>query len=65
MLLAAAAVLAGGLPACGTDDAIKRDTKDTRQELDKDAGKADEKAKDAAEDAGDEVKKGVKDVDGY
>jgi hypothetical protein len=48
MLLAAAAVLAGGLPACGTDDAIKRDTKDTRQELDKDAGKADEKAKDAA-----------------
>jgi hypothetical protein len=64
MLLAASAALAGGLPACGTDDAVERDTEDARQEIDKDAGSADEKAKDAAEDAGDEVQKGVEDVDG-
>jgi len=62
-LLAAVAALAA-LPACGTDDAIERDTRDTRQELDKDAGKADENAKDAAEDAGGEIEKGVEDVDG-
>jgi len=63
-LLAAVAALAGALPACGTDDAVERDTRDTRQELDKDAGKADENAGDAAEDAGDEIEKGVEDVDG-
>lgn len=64
-LLAAVAALCAGLPACGTDDAVERDTEDARQELDKGAGNADEKAKDAAEDAGNEVEKGVKDVDGY
>lgn len=64
MLMAAGAALAGGLPACGTDDAIERDTEDARQQIDKDAGNADEKAKDAAEDAGDDVEKGVEDVDG-
>ena len=63
-LLAAVAALAASLPACGTDDAVERDTRDTRQELDEDAGKADEKATDAAEDAGDEIEKGVEDVDG-
>ena len=63
-LLAAVAALAGLLPACGTDDAVERDTRDARQELDEDAGKVDEKAEDAAEDAGDEIEKGVEDVDG-
>ena len=63
-LLAVVAALAAALPACGTDDAVERDTQDAGQELDKDAGNADEKAKDAAEDAGDEIEKGVEDVDG-
>jgi uncharacterized lipoprotein len=62
LLIAVAALVV--LPACGTDDAIERDTRDTRQELDKDAGSIDEKAKNAAEDAGDEIDKGVEDVDG-
>ena len=64
MLLAAGAALAGGLPACGTDDAVKRDSEDARQKIDKGAGSTDEKAKDAAEDAGDDIEKGVEDVDG-
>ena len=63
-LLAVVAALAGALPACGTDDAVERDTKDAQQEVDKDLGGADEEAGDAAEDAGDEVEKGVEDVDG-
>ena len=63
-LLGVVAALAGSLPACGTDDAVERDTEDARQELDKDAGNVDEKAKDAAEDAGDDIEKGVEDVDG-
>ena len=63
-LLAVVAALGGALPACGTDDAVERDTKDARQELDKDLGGADENAGDAAKDAGDEVEKGVEDVDG-
>jgi len=63
-LLAAAAALAASLPACGTDDAVERDTRDARQELDEDVGKTDEKVKDAAEDAGDEIEQGVEDVDG-
>ncbi len=63
-LLAAVAALAAALPACGTDDAVERDTRDARQELDEDAGKVDEKAKDAAEDAGDEIEQGAEDVDG-
>ena len=62
--LALVATLAGALPACGTDDAAERDAKDAQQELDNDLGGADENAKDAAEDAGDEIEKGVKDVDG-
>ena len=63
-LLAALAALAAALPACGTDDAVERDTRDARQELDEDAGKVDEKAKDAAEDTGDEIEQGAEDVDG-
>ena len=63
-VLAVVAALAGALPACGTDDAVERDTKDARQELDKDLGGADENAGDAAKDAGDEIEKGVEDVDG-
>ena len=63
-ILAVVAALAGALPACGTDDAIERDTEDARQELDKDAGNLDEKAGEAAKDAGDEIEKGVEDVDG-
>ena len=63
-VLAVVAALAGALPACGTDDAIERDTEDSRQELDKDLGGADENAGDAAKDAGDEIEKGVEDVDG-
>ena len=63
-LIAAAAALAGGLPACGTDDAIERDAKDAQQDVDKSAGQTDEKAGKAAEDAGDEIEKGVEDVDG-
>ncbi len=62
-LVAAFAALAA-LPACGTDDAIERDTRDARQELDKGAGNVDEKAGDAVEDAGDEIEEGVEDVDG-
>ena len=64
IVLAVAAALAGGLPACGTDDAVQRDTEDARQELDKDAGNVDENTKDAAEDAGNNIEKGVEDVDG-
>jgi len=63
-LLAVVVALAGALPACGTDDAIERDTQDSRQELDKDLGGADEAAGEAAKDAGDEIEKGVEDVDG-
>ena len=63
-LLAVVAALAGALPACGTDDAIERDTEDSRQELDKDLGGADENAGDAAKEAGDDIEKGVEDVDG-
>ena len=63
-LLAAVATLGASLPACGTDDAVERDTRDARQELDEEAGNTDEKAKDAAEDAGDEIEQGVEDVDG-
>ena len=63
-VLAVVAALAGALPACGTDDAIERDTQDSRQELDKDLGGADEEAGEAAKDAGDEIEKGVEDVDG-
>jgi hypothetical protein len=63
-LLAVVAALAAALPACGTDDAVQRDTKDAQQEVDKDLGGADEEAGDAAKDAGDEIEKGVEDVDG-
>ena len=63
-VLALVAALAGALPACGTDDAVERDTEDAGQELDKDLGGADEKAGEAAKDAGDEIEKGVEDVDG-
>ena len=63
-LLAVVAALAAALPACGTDDAVERDTEDARQELDENAGNTDENAKEAAEDAGDEIEQGAEDVDG-
>ena len=63
-ILATVAALGAALPACGTDDAIERDTKDAGQKLDKGAGNADEKAGGAASKAGDDIEKGVKDVDG-
>ena len=63
-ILAAVAALGAALPACGTDDAIERDTEDAGQKLDEGAGNADEKAGEAAEDAGDEIEKGAEDVDG-
>ena len=63
-LLAAVAALAVSLPACSTDDAVEKDTKKTRQNVDKGLGGADEKAGRAADEAGDDIEKGVKDVDG-
>ena len=63
-VLAVVAALAGALPACGTDDAVERDTRDAGQELDREAGNADEEVEDAAEDAGDDIERGVEDVDG-
>ena len=63
-LLAAVAALAAALPACGTDDAVERDTRETRQNLDEGLGKSDENAGEAAEEAGDEVEKSARDVDG-
>jgi hypothetical protein len=42
-----------GTAGCSTDDAAKRDAKDAQQEIDKGAGKADEK-----------VGKAIEDVDG-
>ena len=63
-VLAVVAALAGALPACGTDDAVQRDTQDAREELDKDAGNLDEEAGEAAKEAGDDIEKGVEDVDG-
>jgi hypothetical protein len=63
-ILAAVAALGAALPACGTDDAIERDTRDAGRQLDKGAGGADEKAGEAARDAGDESENAVEDVDG-
>ena len=63
-LLVLLAALAGALPACGTDDAIERDTRETRENVDKGLGNSDEEAGEAAKDAGDEIEKGVEDVDG-
>ncbi len=62
-LLAALASLAS-LPACGSDDAVKRDAEDVRREVDKGAGTVDEQVKDAAKEAGRAIEKGVEDVDG-
>lgn len=63
-ILAAVAALGAALPACGSDDAIERDTRDAGRQLDKGAGSADEKAGEAAKDAGDELDKAADDVDG-
>ncbi len=63
-ILATVAALGAALPACGTDDAIERDTEDAGQNVDKGAGNADEEAGGAAEEAGDDIEKGVEDVDG-
>ncbi len=53
-----------GLSGCGTDEAIDRDTEGVQRDVDRGAGKLDEGAKDAAKDAGRDVEKGVRDVDG-
>jgi hypothetical protein len=63
-IFAAVAALAAALPACGTDDALKNDAQDARQDLDRGAGNVDENAKEAADEAGDKVEQGVSDVDG-
>jgi predicted small secreted protein len=63
-IFALVAALGAALPACGTDDAIQRDTKDAGQKLDKGAGNVDEKAGEAAEDAGNKIEQGAEDVDG-
>lgn len=67
-LLAVVAALAGGLPACATDDAVEKDAKDAQQDVDREAGSTDEKAaedaKEAGEDAGSEAEKAIEDVDG-
>ena len=62
--LLAIAALAVGVPACGTDDAVERDTRDAREQIDKEAGDVDEKAGEATEDAANEVEKAAEDVDG-
>jgi len=62
-LIAAAAAFAA-LPGCGTDDAVERDTEEVRQDVDREAGGADEDVGDGAKDAGREVETGVEDVDG-
>ena len=61
-ILLTAAALAFGASGCGTDDAVERDAKDAKQEVEKSG--ADEKAKEAGKDAGDAVEKGAEDVDG-
>ncbi|HVF80129.1 MAG TPA: hypothetical protein VNA28_17680 [Solirubrobacteraceae bacterium] len=63
-ILAVVGVLGAALPACGTDDAIGRDTEDAGQKLDACAGDVDEKTGEAAKDAGNEIEKGAEDVDG-
>jgi hypothetical protein len=63
-LLLAAAALAGGVPACATDDAARRDAEKAAKDADREAGTADEKAREAAGDAQDEVEQGVEDIDG-
>ena len=55
--LLAAAMLAAAAPGCSTDDAVKKDANNAKQDPDKAAGKTDEKAKKDAENA-------VEDVDG-
>lgn len=61
-----AAVVAGvvALGGCGTDDAVDRDTEGIQRDVDRGAGRLDERAKDATKDAGRDVEKGVRDVDG-
>jgi len=62
-LLAAVAALAAALPACGTDDAVEKDTQETRQNLDEGLGDADEKAGDAAKEAADNLGDALNDAD--
>lgn len=54
-LLTAVAMLVGALPACSTDDAIEKDTKDAQQNVDEGLGNSDEKAGDAVKDAADDA----------
>jgi hypothetical protein len=56
-LLLSITALTLATPGCDTDDAAKSDAKDAQHELDKAAGQNDEKAKNEAEDA-------IEDVDG-
>jgi len=58
-LLAAVAALAATLPACSTDDAIEKDTKDAQQNVDEGLGNSDEKAGDAVKDGADDADNGV------
>lgn len=55
--LLVAALLAAAAPGCSTDDAVKKDAGNAKQDADKAAGKNDEKAKKKVKDA-------AKDVDG-
>ncbi len=55
--LVVAALLAAAAPGCSTDDAVKKDANNAKQDADKAAGNTDEKAKKDAE-------KAVEDVDG-
>ncbi len=60
--LLAALALAFGVSACGTDDAVERDAKDAKEQVEN--SNADDKAGEAADDAGREIEKGAEDVDG-
>jgi hypothetical protein len=53
LVVLVSSALAFGAAGCKTDDAAKSDAKDAQQEIDKGAGKADEK-----------VGKAIEDVDG-
>ena len=53
--LVVAALLAVAAPGCSTDDAVKKDANNAKQDADKAAGKTDEKAKKEADKAAEDV----------
>ena len=63
-VLLAIGALAAGAAGCSTDDAVESDTRETRERIDKEAGNADEKVGEAADDAAREAEKAAEDVDG-